>query len=68
VKVSLPQELAAEIDQIADDRAAFVAEAVRRLLRDSSTRTSHDDIEIINAVAEDLNREAEDVLGYQALP
>lgn len=67
VQVSLPDELAEQIDHIASDRAAFVTEAVRRLLRESSESAVEDEVGRINEVAEELNREAEDVLEYQVL-
>lgn len=67
VQVSLPEELAEQIDQVASDRTEFVAEAVRRLLRDGAETTGADEVARINAVADDLNREAEDVLEYQVL-
>ena len=65
VQVNLPDDLAKQIDHIAADRTAFVAEAVRRLLRESSESTKEDEVARINEVADELNREAEDVLEYQ---
>ncbi|HEY0141492.1 MAG TPA: hypothetical protein VGF48_11400 [Thermoanaerobaculia bacterium] len=65
VQIDLPDELAAQIDHVASDRTAFVAEAVRRLLRDASDADVDDEISRINEVADQLNREAEDVLEYQ---
>jgi metal-responsive CopG/Arc/MetJ family transcriptional regulator len=67
VQVSLPDDLAEQIDNVADDRSAFVTEAVRRFLRESSEATSDDDVARINEVADELNREAEDVLEYQVI-
>lgn len=67
VQVSLPEELAARIDDVTDDRAQFVAEAVRRFLRDSAQRSDRSEIDRINAFADALNEEAEDVLEYQVL-
>ena len=67
VQVSLPDELAAKIDDIATDRTEFVAEAVRRLLYESRTRTVVDETARINELADELNREAEDVLEYQVI-
>ena len=67
VSVSLPDDLAEQIDHIAADRTAFVTEAVRRLLRESSVATTDDEIARINEFADELNREAEDVLEYQAI-
>ena len=68
VQVSLPDELAEQIDHVATDRSAFVAEAVRRLLRESSESSTPDEVARINEVADELNREAEDVLEYQVFP
>ena len=67
IQVTLPDDLAEQIDHVAADRTAFVTEAVRRLLRDSSEANTNDEVERINAVADELNREAEDVLAYQVL-
>lgn len=66
-QVSLPDELAEQIDHVAADRTAFVAEAVRRLLRESSETFTEDEVARINAVADELNQEAEDVLEYQVI-
>jgi metal-responsive CopG/Arc/MetJ family transcriptional regulator len=66
VQVTLPDDLAEQIDHVSDDRTAFVAEAVRRLLHESSG-ASTDEVARINEVADELNREAEDVLEYQVL-
>ena len=67
VQITLPDELADQIDHVAKDRDVFVAEAVRRLLHDTSESTTHDEIARINEVADELNREAEDVLEYQVI-
>lgn len=67
VQVSLPDELAAKIDDLATDRTAFVAEAVRRLLYESHLRGNVDETARINELADELNREAEDVLEYQVI-
>ena len=67
VRITLPDELAEQIDHVASDRTAFVTEAVRRLLRDSGESTTQSEIERINQVADELNREAEDVLEYQGI-
>ena len=65
VHVDLPDDLVRQIDDVAADRSAFVAEAVKRMLRDSEPGV--DEIERINALADELNREAEDVLEYQVI-
>ncbi len=67
VHVTLPDDLAEQIDHVAADRTAFVTEAVRRLLRESCEATADDEVARINAVADELNREAEDVLEYQVI-
>lgn len=66
-QVTLPDDLVEQIDHVAADRSAFVTEAVRRLLRDSPEAVVVDEVERINAVADELNREAEDVLEYQVI-
>jgi metal-responsive CopG/Arc/MetJ family transcriptional regulator len=67
VQVTLPDDLAEQIDHVATDRTAFVAEAVRRLLRDASEPSTQDEVARINEFADELNREAEDVLEYQVI-
>lgn len=67
IQVTLPDDLAEQIDHVAADRTAFVTEAIRRLLRESSEATTDDEVARINAVADELNREAEDVLEYQVI-
>jgi metal-responsive CopG/Arc/MetJ family transcriptional regulator len=67
VQVSLPDDLAAEIDHVADDRAAFVTEAVRRMLREASIPGAQEETARINEFADELNREAADVLEYQVI-
>lgn len=67
VQVSLPDDLAKQIDHVATDRSAFVAEAVRRLLRESPESSTQDEVARINELADELNREAEDVLEYQVI-
>jgi metal-responsive CopG/Arc/MetJ family transcriptional regulator len=67
VQVTIPDDLAERIDDVAADRTAFVTEAVRRLLRESSQPTIDDEVARINEVADELNREAEDVLEYQVI-
>ena len=67
VNIAIPDDLAEQIDHVATDRTAFVAEAVRRLLRDTSIPTLEEEVARINQFADELNREAEDVLEYQVL-
>lgn len=66
VSVTLPDELAAQIDDVTSDRRAFVEEAVRKHLRES--QPADDEVQRINAIADELNREADDVLEYQVIP
>ena len=68
IQLNLPDELVARIDSVTRDRAAFVLEAVRSRLRESERNSDVDEIARINAVADELNREAEDVLEYQVIP
>ena len=65
--IDLPDELVAQIDAVAEDRSAFVAEAVRRLLHGPGGISSEAEIERINELADELNVEAEDVLEYQVI-
>ena len=67
VHIAIPDDLAAQIDQVATDRTAFVTEAVRRLLRGGSSATLENEVAQINQFADELNREAEDVLEYQVI-
>ena len=66
VQVDLPDDLVEKIDHVAPDRSAFVAEAVKRMLRES-TESVRDEVNRINELSEELNREAEDVLEYQVI-
>jgi metal-responsive CopG/Arc/MetJ family transcriptional regulator len=67
VTVQLPEDLAAEIDNVSNDRSAFVAEAVRQALREGSVKHRAEDISRINSVADELNREPAEVLEYQVI-
>ena len=67
VQVNLPEDLVAQIDAVAEDRSAFIAEAVRQLLRVPSDGSADDEIRRINEFADELNQEAEDVLEYQVI-
>ena len=67
--VTLPAELLESIDQVDPNRSAFIERASKAYLaRLEKARRDQKDLAIINANAESLNREAEDVLGYQSLP
>lgn len=65
VTVQLPEDLAAEIDTVSNDRPTFVSEAVRQALREAPAKRLAEEILRINSVEEELNREASDVLEYQ---
>ena len=67
MRIDLPDELIAQIDAVAEDRSAFVAEAVRRLLHGPNGGSVENEIERINQLADELNVEAEDVLEYQVI-
>ena len=65
--MQLPEELAAEIDDVSKDRAAFVADAVRQALQGRSAKQLANDVARIDAVADELNDEASDVLAFQVI-
>lgn len=66
--VTLSAELLAKIDKAAANRSSFLETAARRYLADLERKNADErDIAAINAHADDLNREALDVLDYQAL-
>jgi metal-responsive CopG/Arc/MetJ family transcriptional regulator len=67
--IALPDELIAELDRRAlgpEERSALVAEALRCFF--ATHPSIKDDLEVLNLHAEELNREAEDVLDYQVIP
>lgn len=65
VHVTLPEDLAAQIDNVTDDRNAFVTEAVRRLFHNSPP--PQDETARLNELADELNQEASEVLEYQVI-
>jgi len=67
VTIHLPEELATEIDSVSNDRSTFVVEAVRQALRERSAKNVTEEAARIDAVANELNREAFDVLEYQVI-
>ena len=67
IQVNLPDDLVARIDDLSSDRSEFVAQAVRKALRESETGSNEHEIAQINDIVDELNREAEDVLAYQVL-
>jgi metal-responsive CopG/Arc/MetJ family transcriptional regulator len=68
--ITLSKEILRQIDQHAEganNRSAFIELAVRTYLEMAKrTRRDQRDMEIINRASEKLNREAMDVLQYQA--
>jgi metal-responsive CopG/Arc/MetJ family transcriptional regulator len=67
--VTLPAELLESIDQVDPNRSAFIERASKAYLaRLEKTRRDQRDLAIINANAERLNQEADDVLDYQGFP
>ncbi len=67
VTVQLPDDLAAKIDTLSNDRSRFVVDAVKQALRERLAVGIAEEVTRINAAAEDLNREAAEVLEYQAI-
>ena len=67
--ITLPADLLASIDRVDKNRSAFFERASRvYLARLEKGRRDARDARIINANAERLNEEAQDVLEYQGLP
>lgn len=70
--VTLAEETVAAIDEMATagrNRSRIIEEAVNEYLeRRGRERRDRRDLEILNRHAERLNREVEDVLGYQVEP
>ena len=67
--ITLPQDLLVRLDRIDKNRSALLERAARAYLAhlDKAEREKRD-LQIINANAERLNREAMDTLEYQQLP
>ena len=68
IQITLPDDLAAQIGKVSGDPSQFVAAAVRQVLRDASPSSQNEQVEQINRVVDELNREATDVLEFQAIP
>ena len=68
--ITLSSDLLAKIDHLAGSklsRSAFIERVLRNYLRERARRNAHArDLERINAAADRLNAEAEDVLSFQA--
>jgi metal-responsive CopG/Arc/MetJ family transcriptional regulator len=69
--ITLSTEVLAQVDQLAGSRmsrSAVIEQVLRSYLRERRRRRIHArDLERINAAADRLNREAGEVLEYQAL-
>jgi len=68
--ITLSRDLVCQIDALSGrygNRSAFIEKAVRDLI-DTETRRERDlnDLEILNKQASELNKEAADVLDFQA--
>ncbi len=67
--ITLSKELLKEIDRITSksgNRSVFIEEAVQAYLKGKKRQLREQaDIEIINRLSGDLNKEAEDILSYQ---
>ena len=67
--VTLPTTLLDAIDKVDGNRSAFIERAAISYLTNLERRHRDQlDVDIINRNSKRLNREAEDVLGYQRLP
>ncbi|HVS00774.1 MAG TPA: ribbon-helix-helix protein, CopG family [Thermoanaerobaculia bacterium] len=70
--VTLSEDIVAALEERAErgeDRSELIEVALRRFLTPTSrAEDGARDLEIIERRADDLNREAEDVLEYQILP
>lgn len=64
--IALPQEILEEVDRQGRDRSQLIERALRVFLGlTSSTDLEARDREILDANADELNREVEDALEYQ---
>jgi metal-responsive CopG/Arc/MetJ family transcriptional regulator len=67
--VTLPDDLLGRIDREEPNRSAFFEKAARKYLHDvDKARRERGDAAILEKSADRLNKEAADVLEYQALP
>jgi metal-responsive CopG/Arc/MetJ family transcriptional regulator len=68
--ITLSDDVLAGIDRLAGSkrsRSAVIEQVLRKFLREQARARLHArDLQLLNAAAEELNAEAEDVLGYQA--
>jgi len=69
LQIEMPDEIAGEFFRRAphpERRVALVEQIFREYF--AAHNAAEPDLDILNLNAEELNREAEDVLGYQVLP
>jgi len=68
--ITLSPEVLAGVDRLAgssQSRSAFIELVLRKFLREQARVKLHArDLHLLNGAADELNAEAEDVLGYQA--
>lgn len=68
--VTLSSDVLAGIDRLAGSRlsrSAFIEDVLRRFLKEEErARRNAREVELLNRAADELNKEAEDVLDYQA--
>ena len=65
--ITLSEEIIQAIDEIGSNRSRVIEEAVSEyLVRRRRQQRDARDLELLNRHAEDLNREVEEVLAYQA--
>jgi metal-responsive CopG/Arc/MetJ family transcriptional regulator len=71
ISITLSSDLLAQVDRLAGSklsRSAFIERVLRIYFRERTRKQIHArDLERINAAADRLNAEAEDILGYQSL-
>jgi metal-responsive CopG/Arc/MetJ family transcriptional regulator len=69
--ITLSSDLLTQVDRLAGSklsRSAFIEQVLRSYFRERARKQVHArDLDRINAAADRLNAEAEDVLAYQAL-
>jgi metal-responsive CopG/Arc/MetJ family transcriptional regulator len=68
--ITLSAEVLAGVDRLAGSgrsRSAFIELVLRKFLQEQARVKLHArDLQLLNGAADELNAEAEDVLGYQA--
>ena len=68
--ITLSKDLLASVDRLAgskQSRSAFIERVLRKYFKDRRRDSIHArDLELLNQAADRLNREAEEVLEYQA--